>query len=72
MKKRDYLKELKGLSPEGLKERIASLQEEKMKLRFRKASSQLNEKHRLRELRVQVAQAKTVLANAAVAKGAAA
>lgn len=60
MKKKDYLVELRGLSQDGLKSRIKELQEEKMKLRFKKSSNQLDQKHRLYEVRSRLAQAKTI------------
>ncbi len=63
MKKAEYLKELEGLTKEGLAERIESLQEEKMKLRFRMSSGQLEQTHRVCEVKTQLAQAKTVYGN---------
>lgn len=61
MKKKEYLNELTGLSPEQLKARVKELNEERMKLRFRKSSGQLDQNHRLGEAKRQLAQAKTVL-----------
>ncbi|MGA1192263.1 MAG: 50S ribosomal protein L29 [Bdellovibrionota bacterium] len=60
MKKRDYLKGIRELTEEGLRERIRTLSEERMKLRFRAVSGQLNETHRIGEVRRELAQAKTV------------
>ncbi|MCB0330175.1 MAG: 50S ribosomal protein L29 [Bdellovibrionales bacterium] len=60
MKKKDYLKELREMTEESLRERLRSLAEEKMKLRFRKASGQLEETHRLGDLQRQLAQANTI------------
>ena len=60
MKKNEYLKGLRELTEEGLRERVKSLYEERMKLRFRKSAGQLDETHRIPEVRVQLAQAKTV------------
>ena len=62
MKQREYLKELREMTEESLKERVKSLREERMKLRFRKASGQLNQHHRLAEVKAQLAQALTVCA----------
>ncbi|MCI5064949.1 50S ribosomal protein L29 [bacterium] len=60
MKKKEYLKELRELTEEGLKERLLGLSEEQMKLRFRKASGQLDQSHRLAEVRTQIARIQTV------------
>ena len=60
MKKNEYLKGLRELTEEGLRDRLKGLHEEGMKLRFRKASGQLDETHRIPELRQQLAQAKTI------------
>ncbi|MCB0351957.1 MAG: 50S ribosomal protein L29 [Bdellovibrionales bacterium] len=62
MKKKDNLKELRDLSLEQLKAKVKELNEEGMKLRFRKSSGQLDQTHRFGEAKTQLAQAKTVLA----------
>ena len=62
MKKSDYRNELRELTQEGLKARVLELQEEKMRVRFKKSSSQLDQKHRVKEVKVKLAQAKTVYA----------
>lgn len=67
MKRKDYLKELRDLSEEGLREKIKGLHEERMRLRFRKSSGQLDETHRIAEVRVQLAQANTILQEKAIA-----
>ena len=61
MKKRDEIKELRSLSDSELIERIASTEEELMKLRFRSASGQLEQTAQLTKLRRRIARAATVL-----------
>lgn len=61
MKKTDVLNELRGLSPEDLKERLRSLNEELMKLRFSKVAGQLDQTHRVREVRRDIARVATVI-----------
>ena len=61
MKRKEILTELKGLSLEQLLTKHVELGEEKMKLRFRKASGQLEQGHRLKEARVTLAQVKTLI-----------
>ena len=51
MKKREFLKEISGLNLEALNSRARELAEELKKLRFRVASGQLEQTHRLREVR---------------------
>ena len=60
MKRQDYLKELRELTEEGLRDKVKDLYEEKMKLRFRKSSGQLDQSHRVAEVKTQLAQAKTI------------
>ena len=59
MKRKDFLDEIKKLSDDELSDREKSLTEEKMKLRFRKASGQLEEMHRVKEVRLSLARVKT-------------
>jgi large subunit ribosomal protein L29 len=61
MKTRDELKELRGLGEAELSERVSSVEEELMKLRFRHASGQLEKTSQLETLRRRVARMKTVL-----------
>ncbi|MBX7138416.1 MAG: 50S ribosomal protein L29 [Oligoflexia bacterium] len=61
MKSKNYLKEIKDLPADELKQRARSLGEELMKLRFRKASSQLDKSHQMRETRRSLARVLTVL-----------
>ena len=61
MKARDFLNELKGMSDADLKARAKQLAEESMKLRFREATSQVDTPHRIREVRRNLARARTVL-----------
>lgn len=49
MKKREFVKEIKGLNAEELKAKALSLAQEIMKLRFKGASGQLEHSHRFRE-----------------------
>ena len=61
MKRKELLKELKALSVEDLRKRSVSISEELMKLRFRKATNQLEEAHRLGILRRQRALVETLI-----------
>jgi large subunit ribosomal protein L29 len=61
MKSRDLMNELKELSTDQLKVRAKQLAEEGMKLRFRKVASQLDTPHRIREVRRNLARARTIL-----------
>lgn len=62
MKLREYLKEIGGLSKQDLDARATSLAEELMKLRFRNKSGQLEQSHRIRQLRRDLARIKTLRA----------
>jgi len=59
MKANDFKAEIAKLSVEELKERARVLSEEMMKLRFRKASGQLDKSSRLQEVRRSLARVKT-------------
>ncbi len=64
MKRRDMLKELRGLSAKDLQERAKKTAEEAMKLRFRKASGQLEQSHRIGQLQRELARVLTCLKEA--------
>ena len=61
MKRRDTLKEINGLPVDDLKARVRSMSEELMKLRFRLTTGQLDQTHRIRELKRNLARAQTAL-----------
>ena len=63
MKRREFHSEISNLSLDELKSRARALSEELMKLRFRAASNQLNQSHRINELRKNLARIQTVLAS---------
>ncbi len=63
MKRADFLKEIKGLSKEDLKQRARQVAEELMKLRFRAASGQLDQAYRIGLLKKDLARIQTVLAS---------
>ncbi|MCB0332471.1 MAG: 50S ribosomal protein L29 [Bdellovibrionales bacterium] len=68
MKKSDTLAELKAMSDEDLRSKARELGNELMRLRFRKASGQLEQVNLLGQAKRTLAQAKTILterANAA-------
>ncbi len=54
-------KEIRELTPEDMVARIAALEEELFRLKFRRASEQLEEPLRLRAIRRDIARLKTVL-----------
>ena len=53
--------EVRELNDRELEERVAELQEERFRLRLRAATQPLEQPHRLRELRKDIARMKTVL-----------
>jgi len=61
MKRKELIREIRTLSETDLKERARSIAEERMKLRFRKASGQVEQPHRLIALRRELARIQTVL-----------
>ena len=61
MKRKDFVMDLQKLGVEALKEKAQKVAEEYMKLRFRKATGQLEQSHRIKELRRNVARACTEL-----------
>ena len=61
MKIKEKLTEYRAMSADALQEKISSLQEELMNLRFRHASGQLEQTAQLRNLRKDIARMKTTL-----------
>lgn len=62
MKRQELRQELRGLSAGELKAREQLRREEHLKLRFRRASTgQLDQSHRLREVRREIALLKTIV-----------
>ena len=61
MKTKEKLTEYRSMSADALKEKVLSLQEELMNLRFRHASGQLEQTAQLRNLRKDIARIKTTL-----------
>lgn len=64
--------ELRGKTPDQLKEQLLDLKKEQFNLRFQKASGQLENTARVREVRRDIARIKTVLTASANASQAAA
>jgi large subunit ribosomal protein L29 len=72
MKRKEFLNEIRGLSVEDLRARAQSFAEELMKLRFRNASGQLTQGHRIGEVKRNLARVQGMLsAKAAEARDAA-
>ncbi len=61
MKRKDLLKEVRGQDEAGLNKKLLTLSEEIMKLRFRKATGQLQQNHLISQMKKQVAIVKTVI-----------
>ena len=61
MKRKEFLSEIKKMSPKDLKEKRRSMAEELLKLRFRKASGQLEQAHRISILKRELARVETAL-----------
>lgn len=61
MKRKEFLKEISGLDKTALQERAVALAEELMKLRFKRASKQLEKGHLLAKTRRDLARVKTAL-----------
>jgi large subunit ribosomal protein L29 len=53
--------ELRNLTSAEIEQKIAAFKEELFNLRFQQATGQLDKPHRLKELRKEIARAKTVL-----------
>ena len=66
MKRKELLKELNGLSVADLKNRVLELNEELMKLRFKRAANQVDRPHVAGEVRRTLARVKTVLSSKSV------
>ena len=69
MKRKEFLKEIGGLSTEDLRARANSMAEELMKLRFRNASGQLTQGHRIGELKRNLARVLGTISARAVQAG---
>ena len=61
--------EVRELNDQELEARIAELQEERFRLRLRAATQPLEQPHRLRDLRKDIARMKTVLTERRIGKG---
>jgi len=59
--------DLRGKSPDELKDRLLGLRKEQFNLRFQKASGQLENTARVRQVRRDIARIKTILRNTAQA-----
>ncbi len=68
MKNSDFLAELRGLTLENLIEKISSLREEMLKLRFRAATQPLDVPSELKRVRREIARAETVMNEKVAAK----
>jgi large subunit ribosomal protein L29 len=60
--------DVKGMSPDTIKEEILKAKKEQLNLRFQRASGQLEKPSRIRELRRDVARLKTAQNAAKIAK----
>ena len=65
MKRKEFIAEIEKLPVDELKERARGLAEELMKLRFRKSGGQLEQTHRLGELKRNLARVETLIARRA-------
>ena len=61
MKRKEFIADIKKTSKEELVTKARGFAEELMKLRFRKASGQLQQTHRIKELRRNLARVETQL-----------
>jgi len=61
MEDKKFLKEVRDLSQENRIEKARELSEELMKLRFRKAAGQLEQSHRMKQTRRNLARTKTAI-----------
>lgn len=61
MKKKEFNKEINGLPMGDLRVKAKSLAEELMKLRFRGATTTVEQSHRLKEIRRNLARVRTVM-----------
>ncbi len=53
--------EVRGLTADQLKDKLADLKKEQFNLRFQKATGQIDKTHRVNEVRKDIARIKTVL-----------
>jgi large subunit ribosomal protein L29 len=60
MKRKEFIKEIRSLESEKLKEKLISLCQELLKTRFQSATGQLQKPHLLKTLRKQIALVNTV------------
>jgi len=67
MKRKEIIADIKGLTAEDLQSRARSTAEELMKLRFRKASGQLEQSHRIPELKKNLARVQSFISARAIA-----
>jgi large subunit ribosomal protein L29 len=68
MKSKQRLGELKILSEDQLSDEVLKLKKEQFNLRFRKATGQLENPSRMKEVRREIARAKTIATAKAAAK----
>lgn len=61
MKKSEFVKEIQGLPQAELRSKAKAIAEELMKLRFRSAATPLEQSHRLKELRRNLARVQTLM-----------
>lgn len=61
MRNSELIAELRGLTVEGLVEKIANLREEGLRLRFKKASGPLDNPSETKRVRKSIAKATTIL-----------
>ncbi len=65
MKRRDFFKEISSLDKSSLEQRAGQLAEELMRLRFKKATSQLENPNRLKDVRRSLARVSTLISQKA-------
>ncbi|MFC0282055.1 50S ribosomal protein L29 [Camelimonas abortus] len=68
MKKKDRLADLRRMSPEQLAEELVKLKKEQFNLRFQRATGQLENTNRVREVRRDIARIRTLQAQPAAPK----
>jgi large subunit ribosomal protein L29 len=61
MKKTEFLNEIKGKSITDLDAKARTMSEELMKIRFRKVTGQVEQSHRIRELKRNLARVQTAM-----------
>ena len=55
------IEEIRGMTPDQLKDQLLSLKKEQFNLRFQAATGQIEKTHRVNEVRKDIARIKTVL-----------